>query len=463
MTLVRHIATSVLSDPVDHRLLHGQADSSPKGLTVLKAYFERRVTRTLKRWGMRGFTVMCTCTAALGCAREAPFTSVEERPPSVEITPLPACGTQLRFEVDTLLVGLDTPWDIAFTPDGGALITERGGTLRRVDPNGRLSPDPVLQFDVHSPHGSEIGLLGIDVSPDGRHVYLAATYAHSTSGVLGGLQRRIARMFDSERGQFITFSVHRIPLEQLEAGAPETILKNVPAGFIHGGGTIRFGPDGLLYVTNGDAGDHWWAQDKHSLRGKVLRLGPDGSIPKANPSPESPVYASGIRSSQGLAWFPGSGALLLIDHGPSGLESEDYRTGNDELNVVRAGDNLGWPLVAGGSRGGNVVSPIASWTPAIAPAGLTILPDPSGNRASALITGLAGGRLTRVELALIDGEIVPTCEETYFSGQLGRLRLVRTAPDGTVWLGTSNRDGRGTAREGGDHILRLSPAFGANQ
>jgi glucose/arabinose dehydrogenase len=230
-----------------------------------------------------------------------------------------------------------------------------------------------------------------------------------------------------------------------------------------------------MYVSNGDAADHWRAQIPTSLRGKLLRFQPDGWVPASNPIPGSPVYALGIRHVQGIGWHPGAGRLLVVDHGPTGLPTEDYRTDHDELNAVSPGANLGWPIVAGGSEGGGLTSPILTWTPALAPAGLAVYsgghPEWEG---SAFVTGLRGTSLRRIVLESVTAtageaaqgtgaaagaalDIRARCEETLLRTDFGRLRLVREAPDGSVWVGTSNRDGRGLPREGDDRLLRIRP------
>jgi glucose/arabinose dehydrogenase len=155
-----------------------------------------------------------------------------------------------------------------------------------------------------------------------------------------------------------------------------------------------------------------------------------------------------------MDWAPGTDRLYLIDHGPSGLEIEDGRVGNDELNRVAPGDNLGWPYAAGLSEGGGLTSPVAEWTRAIAPAGMAFYRgDDEAWRGDLFLTSLATGALVRVQL---DDGGEASCQEFIPLG-LGRLRLVMPGPDGFLWVGTSNRDGRGAARNDDDVIVRVRP------
>ncbi len=230
-----------------------------------------------------------------------------------------ATPTAVDFQVETVAEGLDTPWDLAFAPDGRIFFTERPGRLRVIE-GGRLRPEPVATIPEVVERG-EGGLLGLALDPDfagNGHLYLYHTY----SGSDGGLRNRVVRYTLADR-----------------AGArgltePRVILDDIPAAAIHNGGRIAFGPDGKLYVTTGDAAAPALAQDRDSLAGKILRLNPDGSVPDDNPFPGSPVYSYGHRNPQGLAWQPGTGQLYATEHGPSA---------HDEVNLIAPGDNYGWP------------------------------------------------------------------------------------------------------------------------
>ncbi|MEQ9400291.1 MAG: PQQ-dependent sugar dehydrogenase [Longimicrobiales bacterium] len=382
---------------------------------------------------------------------------------AVEVaTEVSACTPTVPAEglrVDTLASGLTVPWDVAFLPGGRALVTERPGRIREVDPAGRLVDEPWAELDVYSV--DEVGLMGIDAAPDGRSVYVSATVRSASGGLagfFGRVGRRVQRALDPEKGHPTTLQVVRIPvLADGRAGQAEVVVEGLPSFLLHGGGALRFGPDGALYVTNGDGAEHVTAQRPDSRRGKILRYDEDGRAAAGNPTPGSPVWALGIRHVQGLAWDPVTGAMVAIDHGPTSMPTENGRRDRDELNVVEAGANFGWPIVTGVTEGGPWTSASMQWTPAIAPAGLALMDGVGPWSGSAFVTGLRGTSLRRIEFDRTSGQPVPACEETLLSTAYGRLRLVRPAPDGTLWVGTSNQDGRGIPRDGGDLLLRMHP------
>lgn len=392
---------------------------------------------------------------------------MRETEPSIPVCETPDPGTSSSasaVRVDTLATGLSVPWDLAFLPDGRALFTERPGRIRIVRPDGTVEPEPWAELDVYAQE--EVGLMGIDarMNEEGAlEVYVAATHrstpSNAVSRVLGGAWRRVRRTFDSERGHPTTLRVLRITEIDGEVGDPEIIVDGLPAFMLHGGGGLRFGPDGLLYVSNGDGTEPWTAHVPGSLRGKILRYRPDGRPAGAEPEASSPVFASGIRHVQGMVWEPRTGQMFAIDHGPSGMAQEDHRGNRDELNALEAGDHLGWPIATGTTEGGPFVSALITWDPAIAPAGLALYPDDGSSwGGSAFVAGLRGETLRRLELERDEeGAWRVGCEEVVFEQDFGRLRMVQTARDGTLWLGTSNTDGRGVPRDGDDLLLRVYP------
>lgn len=407
------------------------------------------------------------CALLLGCGSDAPRPTAESLGVTETAVLEPtACEPSAGLvRIDTIASGLDTPWDVAFLPDGRALITERPGRIRVITASGTLLDPPWASIDVFA--DAEAGLLGIDVAPESDlatsvEIYVAGTVqnlgGNAVTRILRGFGRRSARALNPERGHARYLTVFRVREVGGEVREPDVVVSGVPSGPVHAGGAVRFGPDQLLYLTTGDAADPWRAQDLRSLRGKVLRYAPDGSIPPDNPNDGSPVWASGVRNVQGLDWHPDSRDLFAIDHGPTGLEREDFRTDDDELNLVAPGVNLGWPIVTGPTEGGRLTSPIATWVPALAPAGLAFYETPgSAWHGSAFVTGLRGASLRRVVLARTDAGWAVGCEEVMLRSSYGRLRLVRRAPDGTLWVGTSNRDQNGLPEEGSDLILRLHP------
>ena len=416
--------------------------------------------RALLALGLAWTQTGCSDDLDLPTAEALGITQVDARIPACPVTS--AGSSPLR--VDTLATGLEVPWGVTFLPDGRALVTERPGRIRVLTPEGVLLPDPWAEVEVYSEPGSEVGLLGIDMRPGSRpaEVYVAATLRHVADNpfarVVGGLARRLTRAVDSERGHAVTLEVLRLVDVDGRGVDPNRVVGGLPAGPIHGGGSVRFGPDGALYVSNGDAAEPARAQDPASTRGKILRYTADGSVPADNPVPGSPVFASGVRHVQGFDWLPGPGDLLATDHGPTGLAAEDFRTDQDELNAVAPGANLGWPIVTGATSGGTFTSPFAVWSPALAPGGLVVYRGDSPTwQGSVFVTGLGGTSLRRLELERTGSTIAVACEEVLLAGSHGRLRLAGSAPDGTLWIGTSNRDGRGLPQERDDLLLRLRP------
>ena len=305
--------------------------------------------------------------------------------------------------------GLVSPWGLVALPDGSALVSERDTRrIVQVDADGGQAEATVIEQAVPDGEG---GLLGIAVDPTGTWLYAYVTAAEDN---------RVIRM----------------PLDDL-SGTREEILTGIPKAGIHNGGRIAFGPDGMLYVATGDAAVPELAQDGESLAGKILRVDPEGAVPAGNPFPGSPVWSLGHRNVQGLA-FDSAGRLWATEFG-----SKDA----DELNLIEPGANYGWPVVEGTGTDPAYVNPQAQWSPTslASPSGLAIVDD------VAYVASLRGEVVWQVPL-VGDRAGVPLALDL---GDLGRLRTIEALPDGSLWLVTSNTDGRGDPRDADDRILVL--------
>lgn len=315
-----------------------------------------------------------------------------------------------RPAVRTIARGLTVPWGVAFLPNGDALVAERGGRIRRIaQGTNRLSTVGRLPGVVEQGEG---GLLGLAVSPSytrDRWVY--------------------AYMTTSRDNRIVRF--------QLSAPRTlRTVVTGLDSGSIHNGGRIAFGPDGKLYAGVGDVGDADLAQDRGAENGKILRMNRNGSVPKDNPFRGSRVWSLGHRNVQGLTW---DGKRLWA--------AEFGQNTYDEVNLIRKGRNYGWPDVEGkGTGGGKYVSPNVVWsTSEASPSGVTYL------QGALWVGALRGERLWRVP---VNGTRTGKPQALYV-GDYGRIRTTVAAPDGSLWITTSNRDGRGDVRDGDDRILRV--------
>jgi glucose/arabinose dehydrogenase len=239
---------------------------------------------------------------------------------------------------------------------------------------------------------------------------------------------------------------------------PKVIIEDLPAAPNHPGMRARFGPDGKLYITVGDATDWNEAQNNMSLAGKTLRLNDDGTVPADNPfvgkagyRPE--IFSTGHRNAQGLAWQPGTGLMFQTEHGPSGFEGRGG--GADEVNIVEAGKNYGWPTIWGMRNRQGMETPLLEYTPACAPAsGMFYNGDAfPGFKGNFFFGCLRGQRIIRV---VLDGRKVVS-QENLLSGTYGRIREMAEGPDGYIYFSTSNRDGRGSPAKDDDRIMRLVP------
>ncbi|MFA9430622.1 sorbosone dehydrogenase family protein [Egicoccus sp. AB-alg2] len=319
----------------------------------------------------------------------------------------------VEITVEVVATGLEAPWDVV-AHDGRVLVTERDtGRLLEVGEDGGV--DEVRTFDV-DPTG-EGGLLGL--ASDGE-----ALFVHYTAD-------------DGNRV---------VRLDDVDGGEEQPVVTGIPKGATHNGGRLALGADGLLYVATGDAGDPALAPDLDSLAGKILRVDREGRVPDDNPYDGSPVWSSGHRNVQGLA-FDADERLWAAELGPDV---------DDEINLIEPGADYGWPEVTGAPGVEGYVDaafvaqpPEASWS------GATVLRDGAIPQweGDLLVTALRGERLWRLGL---DGEEVTDAEELY-AGEYGRLRTAVVAPDGAVWLLTTNRDGRGDPGPDDDRLLRLGP------
>jgi glucose/arabinose dehydrogenase len=329
---------------------------------------------------------------------------------------LAACGSRsgdTAVAAQTVATGLHVPWGVAFLPNGDALVSERT-TARILRIRAGRRPRVVMRVPGVDTNAGEGGLLGLAVSPHYARDHLV--YAYFTSA----RDNRIVRF--------------RL------GGRLQPILTGLRRGLIHDGGRIAFGPDGKLYAGVGETGDTGLAQDRASLNGKILRIDPDGSVPRDNPFPGSAVWSLGHRNVQGLAW-DGRGRLW---------ESEFGQDRFDEINLIQAGRNYGWPLVEGrgDTRGGRLTNPKVTWTTDEAsPSGAAIA------KGALYVGALRGEGVWRVPLhGTRTGR-----PRLLFAGRYGRVRTVVRAPGGRLWLTTSNRDGRGSPRSGDDRIVSFRP------
>jgi glucose/arabinose dehydrogenase len=313
---------------------------------------------------------------------------------------------------DTIATGIQVPWGLTFLPDKTALVAERDSAkVKHIAGKEVTEVGTVPGVDS----SSEGGLLGLAADPQfSARPYVYAYYSTATDN-------RIARL---------TWSNNRIV-------DPQVILHGIPMSAVHNGGRLRFGPDGFLYVGTGDGREERNSQDNNSLGGKILRITTDGKPAPGNPDPASPIFTRGHRNVQGLA-FDGN-QLYAAEFGQDTW---------DELNVINAGANYGWPAAEGISHLDCMVDPIAQWhTDEASPSGIAFA------QGHIFMAGLRGERLWAIPVA--DGNCTGE-PVAFFTHEFGRLRTVETAPDGSLWLTTSNTDGRGDPREGDDRILRIT-------
>ncbi len=356
-------------------------------------------------------------------------------------TSQPPIQTEIKRDdliVQTLVGALSVPWDMAMDRDGNLWITERQGTISVIDTTtkqkreiGRINS--VLQQ-------GESGLMGLVLHPNFPSTpFIYVVYSYNAGG--NSIKNRLTRF---------TYNGQTLSAEQM-------LLENIPGSFNHNGARLAIGPDNHIYISTGDAEGPNQAVDLQSLAGKILRITLDGLVPSANPF-ATELYSFGHRNPQGLVFHPETHDLYITEHGT---------TTNDEVNLVVMGRNHGWPEALGFCdndlhaaemqycRENDVIEPVITWTPTIAPAGAdfyysdAIVPW----KGSLLFATLKGQALYRLQLSSDGKQVVD--QEILFEGEFGRLRDVLVGPRGEIYLATSNRDGRGQIT-GSDRIIQIS-------
>ena len=348
--------------------------------------------------------------------------------PSETLVPLPAPVSNLSnltnsSGVEIIAEGLQAPRSIDISNDGRIFVSEKRGSIRVVD-NGTLLTEPV--GDIKAENIGDAGLLGLTLHPNftQNHLfYVYYTYSNST-----GLFNKVLMLTESN---------NRI----IDS---KTILDGIPGDKYRDGGSIKFGTDGKLYVSTGDASIPELSQDLDSLAGKILRTNEDGTIPQDNPFSNSPVYAYGFRNVQGLAWAPNSGALYSSDQGGAG---------NDEINLISPGKNYGWPHEECNSSDDDddnrYTPPVLCFNPSLEPSGIAFaFSNKLGYQNHLIVATLKGSHLRDIDFD-------SGSQNTILVGY-GRIIDLVESEDGTIFVLTSNTDGRALPQQGDDKILRLT-------
>jgi glucose/arabinose dehydrogenase len=348
--------------------------------------------------------------------------------------PVPPDGRlSTPYRVEVVASRLQAPWSVVFTPDGRIFFSERPGWIRVIE-HGHVLENPALVLpDVAA--SVKMGLLGLAVDPGfttNHFIYAAYDYDRGKENY----RLRVVRFREQ------TNRLHE----------PHTLIENIPAWRNHTGCRLRFGPDGCLYITTGDANDPPRAQRLDSLAGKILRLNPDGSIPADNPfvgriNANGAIWSYGHRNPQGLDFQPGTGVLFNSEHGP------DH---GDEINRTMKGANYGWPEIHHRLSREGMQNPMLEFTPSVAPSGLIFyrgdaFPELKGKM---LVGCLRGEGILRIGM---EGTNAVSCDRLLHF-QYGRIRDVTEGPDGYIYFTTSQFDPpEGTPRPEYDYILRLVP------
>jgi glucose/arabinose dehydrogenase len=342
---------------------------------------------------------------------------LEVEEPSEEVIKYSA--SELSYQTEIVGDNLEIPWEIVPLPDGRILVTERPGRIVI------LGKGEIFKVE-EAEHTGEAGLLGAVLSPDfseDKHIYLYYTYR-----ARNGLFNRVSRFV----------------LADDTLKDEEYVLDGIPGSRFHNGGRIKFGPDGKLYVTTGDAQETSLSQNVDSLAGKILRMNPDGSVPEDNPFENSLVYAYGLRNPQGLSWHPVTGDLYASDHGPNS---------QDELNHILPGKNYGWPIVTCTASDERFEDPLVCYSEyTMAPSGVAFLLWDELIESPLFVAGLRGNMLMRLDL---DYEGTLIRREELFT-DLGRIRTV-IYHEGSLYIATNNRDGRGVPKDKDDVIIKITP------
>jgi len=396
-----------------------------------------------KKLKLRGIAALAALGGGIGVAFGQ--AAVDDRPILGNLPVFPLETYHLNppgVTVETFLEGLDVVWSLEFARDGRLFLTEKAGRVRVVSPEGVLDPAPWVTVDRVTAEIRENGLNGMALHPD----FPDQPWVYVMYTVEGD-------------GEAVTNRVSRFREVNGRGADEQIILDDIPGATNHNGGRIKFGPDGMLYIGAGDARDRNRAQNLSNVGGSILRLTPEGDVPADNPWPGNPIWAYGFRNPLGIAFRPGDDALFVADHGPT-TEWEPRIGAFDEIDIVTKGANYGWPRVVGAPGVDGFIDPILSWIPSVPPGDMTF------HNGDLYVSALWSEALVRIRFKDPANPNRVTAVDRWFNSRVWRdgvpseslyrrLRALTVGPDGALYLGTSNRDGRLEPEPYDDRVLRI--------